>query len=150
MDRLHLRLRSLVALGLLLGCTERGLDEDNPEEREAACMWIIAPDGHWNDGRVLYIVDEKNRRAPTVCMCMTQEEYDDKVYFDELNDRAYDECKRLAAPHNFDWDECWEQYERGDWLNDVFWARGSFANGPPKGFTCDEEGQQGAGCSVRE
>jgi len=67
----------MIALGVLLGgsCAEQGLDEDDPDEREAACMWLIAPHGHWNDGRSFYISDEENRRAPTVCMCMTQEEF---------------------------------------------------------------------------
>ena len=94
-------------------------------------------------------------RAGTVCLCLSQEEYDslgdvsdrlERVGFpeegtllEEYNELAYDECKRLAAliEGAVD-DECLEYYEGGKWLKDIYFASGQWSNGKPPGFTCYE------------
>jgi len=161
MVRFHLHLRALItAAGLgfasLLGgsctCSDRPVD-DSPEPRSSpACLWLITPRAYRADGSSTAILDDANDRNGTVCLCLTQEEYDalgdrlDRVRFpeagtilDEYNELAYDECKRLAAliEGAVD-DECLDYYQNGTWLKDIYPARSIYADGPPPGFTCVE------------
>lgn len=52
---------------------------------------------------------------------------------------AYEECKRRAAKiEGLVDDECREYYEAGEWLKDIYFARGDWAIGTPPGFSCEE------------
>ncbi|MEM9453565.1 MAG: hypothetical protein AAGF11_05250 [Myxococcota bacterium] len=97
------------------------------------------------------ILDQENNRTGTVCLCLTEEEYDSLgerlsrrgwpeagTLKEEYNELAYEECKRLAANYDFVDDECLEYYETGEWLKDIYWSRGNWDNGAPPGFTCLE------------
>ena len=131
-------------LGAALGCAERLADEDSPE-LEPACMALPAR-GYWDDGSTKMIVDESGFVA-TVCMCMTEEEGIEKVYLDEMNDRAYEECKRVEFMYwDFDWTECDELYEAGAWKYYVWFARGDSAEINRRGLTCEEV----RGCSLTD
>ena len=120
---------------------------------EPACLWLISPRGIKADGSRSIILDREHDRNGTVCLCLTQEEFDamgdrlQRVGFpesgtllEEYNELAYDECKRLAAldPDDFVDDECLDYYEAGEWLKDIYFARGDWANGAPPEFTCYE------------
>jgi hypothetical protein len=161
MAGLHVYLRAvtiLVALGVGTSvgggcsCSDRTVDDEPRSHGEPACLWLINPVAFRADGSVRLIIDEENDRSPTVCVCLTEEEYDslgdrlERVGFpeegtllDEYNELAYDECKRLAAliEGAVD-DECLDYYENGTWLKDIYFARGAWANGKPSAFTCDE------------
>jgi hypothetical protein len=133
-------------------CSDRTLDDDPHRLAEPACLWLISPRGTRADGTHPIIDAEEYNRAATVCLCLTQDEYDalgdrlDRVGFpeegtllDEYNELAYDECKRRAAQiEGLVDDECLDYYEHGTWLKDIYFARGDWANGKPPGFTCSE------------
>ena len=159
MGGLHLYLRAL-ALGTTLAsvvmgcsCSDRVVGEPPQGYGEPACLWLISPRGYRADGSSKHIVDHQNDRVGTVCLCLTQEEYDglgdrlDRVGFpeagtllEEYNELAYDECKRLSAIDERDFvdDECLDYYQAGEWLKDIYFARGGRAHGAPPGFTCYE------------
>jgi hypothetical protein len=133
-------------------CSDRVVGDDPEGYGEPACMWLINPRAYLADGSSREIIDRENHHSPTVCVCLTQAEYDglgdrlERVGFpeegtllEEYNELAYDECKRLAGLIDgaVD-DECLEYYEGGKWLKDIYWARGGFANGKPPGFGCIE------------
>ena len=146
---------SVVAAALLgssCSCSDRTVDDELEPRGEPACLWLISPLAYRADGSVRTILDHENDRSATVCLCLTQDEYDalgdrlERVGFpeegtllEEYNELAYDECKRLAALIDgvVD-DECLDYYEHGTWLKDIYFARGDWANGKPPGFTCDE------------
>lgn len=104
-------------------------------------MWIWGDEepttGIFADGSKRAISDESISRAGTVCLCLTEREYEMQLRHDEMNGMALEECKRLASQHDFVSDNCDEQYEQGDWLNNVFWAEGEWENGKPSGFSCE-------------
>ncbi|MCA9709727.1 MAG: hypothetical protein KDK70_28065 [Myxococcales bacterium] len=97
-------------------------------------------------------MDHEYGRAGTVCLCLTEPEYDalgerlsrvgwpeEGTLLAEFNERAYDECKRLAGLiEGVVDDECLEYFETGRWLKDIYFARGGWENGKPPGFTCIE------------
>ena len=60
---------------------------------------------------------------------------------EEYNELAYEECKRLASldEEGFVDDECLAYYEAGEWLKDIYFARGDWENGVPPGFQCSLE-----------
>jgi hypothetical protein len=133
-------------------CSDRPVGDDPEVHGEPACLWLISPTAFRADGSMRVIVDEEHSRNGTVCLCLTQAEYDalgdrlERVRFpeegtilDEYNALAYDECKRLAAliEGAVD-DECLDYYEHGTWLKDIYFARGDWANGAPPGFSCSE------------
>jgi hypothetical protein len=140
-------------LGGSCSCPERVVGDPPQGYGEPACLWLITPRAFQADGSIDTIRDPAaGGRAGTVCLCLTDEEYDglgdrlDRVRFpeegtllEEFNELAYDECKRLAAliEGAVD-DECLEYYEGGIWLKDIYFARGQWANGKPPGFTCYE------------
>jgi hypothetical protein len=149
-------LTGLLAVATLLGggcsCSERVLDEDPELRTEPACLWLISPRGTRADGTRPLIHAEEHSRSATVCLCLTQAEYDslgprdDRVGFpeegtilEEYNELAYEECERRAAQIDglID-DECREYYEAGEWLDDIYFARGDWAIGAPPGFGCAE------------
>lgn len=162
MARLHVHLRAVIvaasvsAASLVGGsctCSDRTIGDEPQGYGESACMWLIAPRAYYADGSSRLIADPEYDRAATVCLCLSQEEYDsfgvpghrqEIVHFpeegtllEEYNELGYDECKRLAAliEGAVD-DECLEYYEGGLWLADIYWARSIFAIGKPPGFTC--------------
>ena len=160
----HVQLRAVilaasVGAGSLVGgsctCSDRTLGDEPRSYGEPACMWLIAPLAYLADGSIRTILDRENDRSPTVCLCLTQEEYDsfgvpghrqeivrfpeEGTLLEEYNELGYDECKRLAAliEGAVD-DECLEFYEGGLWLKDIYWSRDAFENGAPPGFSCIE------------
>jgi hypothetical protein len=161
MDRFHVRLRALVVIGVLgasalLGgscsCSDRALGDEPEDHGEPACLWMILPKASRADGSVRVIMDHEYRRTGTVCLCLTEEEYDalgdrlerarfpeEGTLLAEYNELAYDECKRLAAliEGAVD-DECLDYFQNGTWLKDIYFAAGGWANGKPPGFSCGE------------
>jgi hypothetical protein len=159
MAGLHVHLRavslvvSLASAPLVAGscsCTDRTVDEERQDHGEPACLWLISPRGTRADGTRPIIDAEEHHRAATVCLCLTEAEYDalgardERVGFpeegtllEEFNELAYDECTRRAAQIDglID-DECLDYYENGTWLKDIYFARGDWANGKPPGFSC--------------
>lgn len=134
-------------------CSDRVVGDDPEGYGEPACMWLIAPRAYFADGSSRLIADPEYDRSPTVCLCLSQEEYDsfgvpghrqeivrfpeEGTLLEEYNELGYDECKRLAALiEGVVDDECLEFYEGGLWLEDIYWSRGAFENGAPPGFTC--------------
>ena len=116
-------------------------------------LHLEAEAGRVPEAKILLLLDREHDRNGTVCLCLTQEEFDamgdrlQRVGFpesgtllEEYNELAYDECKRLAAldPDDFVDDECLDYYEAGEWLKDIYFARGDWANGAPPEFTCYE------------
>jgi hypothetical protein len=160
MAGLHVHLRAVILaaslaaalVGSSCSCSDRVLGNEPQGYGEPACLWLISPRSFRADGSVRLITDDEHRRNGTACLCLTQEEYDalgdrlDRVGFpeegtvlDEYNELAYDECKRLASLiEGVVDDECLEYYEAGEWLKDIYFARGDWANGKPPGFTCYE------------
>ena len=160
----HVQLRSVIlaasvgAASLAGGsctCSDRTLGDEPRGYGEPACMWLISPRAHYADGSSRLIYDREHDRGATVCLCITQEEYDsfgvpghrqeivrfpeEGTLLEEYNELGYDECKRLAGliEGAVD-DECLEYYEGGIWLKDIYFATGQWANGRPPGFTCYE------------
>ncbi len=159
---LHVHLRAVilavsVTTAALVGgscsCSDRVAGDPPQGYGEPACLWLINPRAFRADGSVRKIQNPgADVRTATVCLCITDEEYDalgdrlERVGFpeegtllEEFNELAYDECKRLAAliEDAVD-DECLEYYEGGIWLKDIYFARGQWADGTPPGFTCHE------------
>jgi hypothetical protein len=141
-----------IVLGGSCSCSDRLLDEGLETHGEPACLWLISPYAYRADGSAKLIYDEVRGRPATVCLCLTQEEYDglgerlervrfpeDGTLLEEFNELAYEECKRRAALIDgaVD-DECLDYYEAGAWLKDIYFSSGAWANGTPVGFTCDE------------
>jgi hypothetical protein len=145
-------LGAVASTGGSCSCPDRVVGDTPEDLAEPACLWLINPRAFRADGSVRLIIDHEHDRSPTVCLCLTEDEYDalgdrlDRVGFpeegtilDEYNELAYDECKRLAAliEGAVD-DECLDYYEHGTWLKDIYFARGDWANGKPPEFTCYE------------
>ena len=148
----------LIGVALVVGpsctCSDRTVDEPSMDGGEPACLWLISPRGTRADGTTSLIQDYANNRNGTVCLCITEQEYEalgersSRVGFpesgtllEEYNELAYDECKRLASidPDDFVDDECLDYYEAGEWLKDIYFARGDWENGVPPGFECSSE-----------
>lgn len=159
MAGIHVHLRAVIlaaSAATLFGgscsCPDRVVGDAPQGYGEPACLWLISPVAHRADGSVKVILDHQNNRTGTVCLCITEEEYEalgdrlDRVRFpeegtllEEFNELGYDECKRLAAliEGAVD-DECLEYYQTGTWLKDIYFASGQWSNGTPPGFTCTE------------
>jgi hypothetical protein len=138
--------RTLCCVLLLAGCADRliGLDVDLPELLPG-CM-VITGRGHWEDGSSKTLTNESDM-APTVCMCMTMEELNERVWAEELNELAYVECERSAALHyDFDWSDCHANYESGEWLQSVVPAVEDDASYNHTGIDCD--GEPDESCSI--
>jgi hypothetical protein len=161
MAGLHVHLRALIlavsvgAAALVGGscrCSDRTVDDEPRSHGEPACLWLISPRGTRTDGTHPLIYASEYDRSATVCLCLTQDEYDDLgdrldrvgwpeegTILEEYNDLAYDECKRRASRiEGLIDDECREYYEAGEWLKDIYFARGDWAIGAPPGFTCND------------
>jgi len=157
MGGFHLYLRAVgvaAAVGLLApscSCSDRIVGETPQGDGEPACVWLIAPRGTRPNGSTKPIIDHDNQRTGAACLCITQEDYDglgDRLervgapesgtLLEEFNEIAYDECKRLSSidPDDLVDDECLDYYEAGEWLKDIYFARGNWDHGPPPGFTC--------------
>ncbi|MCA9704524.1 MAG: hypothetical protein KDK70_01605, partial [Myxococcales bacterium] len=138
-----------LALGAVsCSCGDRVVGDEPEGDEEPACLWLINPRGVHPDGREPLILDPDGG-AGTVCLCLTEEEYDGLgerlsrrgwpepgTLLEEFNDLAYAECKRLASLEDFVDDECLAYYETGEWLKDIYWTRGNWADGAPPGFAC--------------
>lgn len=145
---------SVTGTGPSCNCSDRVLGEEPADGSEPACLWLINPRGFRADGSSSLIQDHVNQRNGTVCLCITEDEYDalgerlSRVGFpesgtllEEFNELAYEECKRLSDldEDEFVDDECLDYYEAGEWLKDIYLARGDWANGTPPGFYCPPE-----------
>lgn len=132
-------------------CSDRIVGEEPESYGEPACLWLISPIAYLDDGSTRLLQDQENRRNGTVCLCITEDEYDslgdrlsrrpeDSPLLEEFNELAYDECKRLIdlIDGQVVDDECLEYYQDGIWLKDIYFARGDWDNGKPPGFTCIE------------
>jgi len=147
---------ALLGIASLLGgsctCSDRALREEPQGYGEPACLWLITPYANRADGSTRIIMNEQYGRAGTVCLCLTEQEYDslgerlsrvhwpeEGTLLEEFNELAYDECKRLAGLIDgvVD-DECLEYYETGRWLKDIYFSRDGWENGKPPGFSCIE------------
>src|SRR6185295_19493932 len=100
-----------VATAALVGgscsCSDRVVDDSPQGYGEPACLWLINPRAFRADGSVRKILDPAAHvRTGTVCLCITQEEYDalgdrlervrypeEGTLLEEFNELAYDECK---------------------------------------------------------
>jgi hypothetical protein len=138
----------LLAL-VLVGCVDRQVSIDEEEEIERVTCMVLIARGWFADGTTWTITNEWDTTG-TVCMCMTREELDARVYFDELNERGLEECLRLSKLHwDFAWTNCEENYEQGEWLYGLFpvvseddeWMN-------PHGLTCGDELQ--STCTIQE
>lgn len=140
--------RTLCCVFLLAGCADRQADvEDDVPELLPACM-IVNARGYWEDGSTKPIVDETGYTG-TVCMCMTKEELNEGVWAEHLNELTYAECKRIEGLHyDFDWTNCQQAYEDGDWLFQVLPAVGDDANLNHTGLDCDGEPDTDESCSI--
>ena len=159
MGGFHLYLRAVALAGALAvggsncSCSDRVVGEPPQGRGEPACIWLISPRGFRADGSVSAIYDHEHGRAGTACLCLTEQEYDglgDRLermdspepgtLLEEFNELAYDECKRLSGidPDDFVDDECLDYYQSGEWLKDIYLARGNWDDGPPPGFSCYE------------
>jgi MYXO-CTERM domain-containing protein len=135
------------ALVLLAGCADRQGDIDDDDAEVLPVCLVIPARGFWEDGRSKVIVDETGY-SPAVCMCMTEQERYDHVWDEELNERAYVECKRVEGLYwDFDWTDCQESYETGEWLIQVRGVADEFALLNRIGFDCDG-GLEDESCSV--
>ena len=82
MGGFHLCLRALALMvvagmaGSSCSCSDRIVGEPPEGYAEPACLWLIAPRGYRADGSSSAIHDLENQRTGTVCLCLTQEEYD--------------------------------------------------------------------------
>jgi hypothetical protein len=130
--------RTLCFVLLLAGCADRqaDLDDDLPELLPG-CM-VITGRGHWEDGSSTVLSNEWDS-APVVCMCMTKEELNEGIWAEDLNELAYTECKRVEGLYDFDWTDCQEDYESGEWLDQVTPATGELASLNHTGLDCDPE-----------
>jgi MYXO-CTERM domain-containing protein len=82
-------------------------------------------------------------------MCMTKEELNEGVWAEHLNDLAYAECKRIEGLYyDFDWTDCQEDYESGEWLWQVVGAIGDAASLNHHGLDCDSEPDES--CSITD
>jgi hypothetical protein len=140
--------RTLCCVLLLSGCADRQVDvEDDLPELLPGCM-VITGRGYWEDGSGKPIVDETGYTG-TVCMCMTKEELNEGVWAEELNERAYAECKRIEELYyDFDWTDCQEDYESGEWLWQVLPAVDDMASLNHTGLDCDDEPDES--CSITD
>jgi hypothetical protein len=129
-------------------CSDRALGEEPQGYGEPECLWRISPRGTRADGTHPTIdAGDEYSRAATVCLCLTQAEYDalgplegrvgfpeEGTLLKEYNELAYDECQRRAAQiEGLIDDECREYYEAGEWPKTIYFARGDWANGAPPG-----------------
>jgi len=146
--------------GVALACADRIADDDDELETEElpACL-IIWGTGEWDDGTVRKL-EAEHGGAPTVCTCMTEEEFfylliEDKQAFieHELNAMALAECEQASARAEFDSDPCQEYYETGDWHPGL-----QLDYGAPEepiwqnrdGLTCREGEGEELGCALGE
>jgi hypothetical protein len=137
--------RTLGCVLLLAGCAERQVDiDDDLPELIPGCMLVNAR-GHWEDGSSHPIRTETDE-TPTVCKCMTKEELNERVWAEELNELTYAECNRLAARYDFDWTDCQEFYESGEWLFQVIPATGDDTHFNYTNLDCD--GEPDESCSI--
>jgi hypothetical protein len=158
MGGLHLYLRTLAFVVAIVGpgcsCSDRVVGDEPQGYGQPACLWLISPRGFRADGSSSLLLDhENNDQTGTVCLCLTEQEYDslgersERVGFpepgtllEEFNELGYDECKRLSTIDEDDFvdDECLDYYQAGEWLKDIHWDRGNWDRGAPPGFTCYE------------
>jgi hypothetical protein len=116
----HVHLRLLVASWLMLtACGNDIVVVPELEPGERACAFPMSV-GHWDDGTLRHIGSDR-----TVCVCMTEAEFESKSRFDDLNDALLADCHREAAKYDFDWTECEADYESKIWLNGLGIVDGS-------------------------
>jgi hypothetical protein len=141
--------RTLCCVLVLAGCADRQIDlDDDLPELLPGCMLVNAR-GYWEDGSTKPIVDETGYTG-TVCMCMTKDELNEGVWAEHLNELTYAECKRIEGLYyDFDWTNCQQAYEDGDWLFQVLPAVGDDTTLNHTGLDCDGESEEES-CSITD
>jgi hypothetical protein len=81
---------------------------------------------------------------------MTKDELNEGVWAEHLNELTYAECKRIEGLYyDFDWTNCQQAYEDGDWLFQVLPAVGDDTNLNHIGLDCDGESEEES-CSITD
>lgn len=114
-----------VLLGLLSACADEPVEIPESQFGEPVCM-VAASWGHWEDGRVHFILDESVNLAPAGCGCLPREDrYDwSEDDLDELALLTLAECERMAETmFDFDWNDCRADYEAKAWYQHVLPVR---------------------------
>lgn len=109
----------MLALGLVLACSERTVDF--PEEQPGKLYCMVAADtwGHFADGTIRMVHHPNEHRNAAGCACVLPEERWADETLAMLNDLALEDCLDAVTHFDFEWDECQEDYEAGVWLQVV-------------------------------
>ncbi|NVB37298.1 hypothetical protein G6O69_05610 [Pseudenhygromyxa sp. WMMC2535] len=139
------------ALGGLVACTERPLalgDSVADVYREPACALLVDTWGHWEDGTRQLIMNHEAGSSISVCMCMSEEEFDSGVRDDELADLLLDACLAYSELYGYDWDECEEKRAESEWwLWYKVWWDHEVIDFAYDGSSCEPEEEE-EGCAV--
>lgn len=124
MGRLQLHLRQLIVVlaAVVVGsCSDDVVEVPDHLRGEPTCLWIIGSWGHFADGGMRLIIDEDAQfRTAAACVCMSDADYESGSRADELNDMALEICEDLATQNPFEWDECQQDHDDGEWLKYLF------------------------------
>jgi hypothetical protein len=129
MGRLHIHLRQLILASAVAAAASCGSDEvliPDDLRGEPTCMWIIGTWGHFSDGGMRLIFEEANAQTAAACVCMTDADFEFKSRADELNDMALGICEELTERYPFEWDECQQDHNEGEWLDMMFRSAGNW------------------------
>lgn len=134
MDRTQRRFAG-VALPLVLGsCGDDVVTVAEPRTARACARGIAR--GHWNDGTKRVVGNDRH-----VCLCMTEAEFESGARVSELNDLLLAGCDAEAEVWAFDWTECQERHDSGDWVGEdgenITWPTSDVVNPPGVGLICE-------------
>ena len=129
MDRLDIHLRQLILAITTLAvasCADEVIEVPDHLRGDPTCVWIIGTWGHFADGSVRLIIDDDAAfRGAAACVCMTEADFESQSRADELNAMALDLCDELATRYPFEWDECQQDHDDGEWLKFFFRSAGA-------------------------
>lgn len=114
----------IMAIAVVLSCSADEVPIPDHLRGEPACMWIMDTRMYFGDGTSWLIHDDPSNYTGAACVCMSEAEFKSQSRSEELNDMALEICEDLAARRAHVWNECVQNYEMGNWLDDVYWARG--------------------------
>jgi hypothetical protein len=132
----------LIGLGLAgVAWTATACSEDLveiPEELrgEPACAWVIDSFVHFEGDNLRVLYDEQTGWSGAACLCLTEEQFESRSRDAEFNDLALDICNKLAAQHEFIWNDCQMDYESERWLDFVYWAVEDFEHPSAERLGC--------------
>lgn len=135
----HCPAGACVLLGMLaVACSERLVDFPDEMIGKPYCV-IIDSRGYYEDGSSRLIVSPDG--SPAGCTCALPEERTAEETLERLNEAAFEACKAAAAPWDFDWDECQDDFESEAWLWHVFYAGddSDYAGFRTAGLECVDE-----------